>query len=62
MALAFFHLATRHGEIFGIKWLDVDVNNNRVRLWTRKRLGSSKEYDCLHMTSELHSALLDVGI
>jgi integrase len=58
MMLAFLHLAARRGEIFRLTWDDVDFGNCRVRLWTRKRAGSSYEYDWLPMTKELRSSLL----
>ncbi len=57
MLLAFIHLAARRGEIFRLKWSDVDFPNHRVRLWTRKRMGGTFEYDWLPMTGELGRAL-----
>ena len=57
MLLAFLHLAARRGEIFRLKISDLDFENNRVRLWTRKRQGGNFEHDWLPMTSELHQAL-----
>lgn len=58
MLLAFLHLAARRGEIFQLTWSDVDFGNRRVRLWTRKRMGGTYEYDWLPMTSELRKSLL----
>lgn len=57
MFLAFLHLAARRGEIFRLTWSDVDFINNRIRLNTRKRRGSTLEYDWLPMTTELRDAL-----
>ena len=57
MLLAFLHLAGRRGEIFRITWSDVDFGNNRVRLWTRKRIDGTFEYDWLPMTLELRTSL-----
>jgi integrase len=57
MLLAFLHLAARRGEIFKLTWSDVDFGNNRVRLWTRKRMDGTYEYDWLPMTIELRSSL-----
>jgi integrase len=58
MLLAFLHLAGRRGEIFRMTWEDVDFGNNRVRLWTRKRIDGSYEYDWLPMTKELRKSLM----
>jgi integrase len=58
MLLAFLHLAGRRGEIFRLTWEDVDWGNNRVRLWTRKRMGGAYEYDWLPMTKELRKSLM----
>jgi len=58
MLFAFLHLAARRNEIFGLKWDDVDFENNQIRLWTRKRKGGHKEYDWLPMTTELRETLL----
>jgi len=58
MLLTFLHLAARRGEIFQLKWDDVDFSNNRIGLWTQKRKGGNKEYDRLPMTTDLRGALL----
>ncbi|MBI9077681.1 MAG: tyrosine-type recombinase/integrase [Desulfatibacillum sp.] len=58
MLLTFLHLAARRGEVFGIKWSDLDFVNSRVRLWTRKRRGGNLESDWLPITKELKSMLL----
>lgn len=57
MLLCYLHLGARRSEIFRLAWEDVDFDNSRVRLYTRKRRDGSLEYDWLPMTSELASAL-----
>jgi integrase len=58
MLLTFLHLAARKSEVFRIKWSDIDFSNNKIRLWTQKRVGGHREYDWLPMTSDLRKALL----
>jgi integrase len=58
MLLAFLHLGARRGEIFRLQWADVDFPSSRVRLWTRKRMDGTLEYDWLPMTKELRKTLL----
>ena len=58
MLLTFLHLAARRSEVFHIKWSDVDFVDNRIRLWTKKRMGGHKEFDWLPMTTDLRQALL----
>jgi len=57
MLLAFIHLAARRGEIFRLKWEDINFKDNRIRLWTRKRENGSYEYEWLPMTKELSAGL-----
>jgi len=57
MLLAYLHLGARRSEVFRLMWEDVDFENARVRLYTRKRQGGSLEYDWLPMTSGLSEAL-----
>ena len=57
MLLAFLHIAARRSEIFRLTWADVDFGNNRVRLWTRKRMDGTLESDWLPMTEELRKSL-----
>jgi len=59
MLTVLLHLAARRGEVFAMKWSDVDFQGDFVRLWTKKRQGGNKEMDSLPMTSELRKALLD---
>jgi integrase len=58
MLLAYLHLAARRSEVFRMVWDDVDFENARVRLYTRKRRDGSLEYDWLPMTSALSETLL----
>ena len=57
MLLAYLHLGARRSEIFKLCWEDVDFGNSRIRLFTKKRLHGSIEYDWLPMTVELANAL-----
>lgn len=54
---ALLHLAARKGELWRLKWTDVDFPNNQVRLATRKTRGGSWEYSWLPMTPTLREAL-----
>lgn len=56
MLLAFLHLAARRGELFALKWQDIDFVSNRVRLETRKRKDGTLEFDWLPMTNDLRKA------
>lgn len=58
MLLTFLHLAARRKEIFSLTKQDLDFENNRVRLWTKKRKDGTLEYDWLPMTEELKERLL----
>ena len=58
MHLVFLYLAARRGEVFRLKRNDLDFDQNRIRLWTRKRKGGQLEYDWLPMPSELRSNLI----
>ena len=58
MLTAFLHLAARRGEIFRLRWADLDWSNGQVRLFTRKTKDGSWESAWLPMTTELKEALL----
>ena len=53
MLLACLVLAARRGELFRLKVKDLDFENDKVRLWTRKREDGNWEYDWLPMTTKL---------
>jgi integrase len=57
--LAFFYLGARRGEIFRLKWEDVDFGKNQVRLGTYKTAGGSMRFDWMPLAAELKAALLD---
>lgn len=59
MLAVFLYLAARRGEVFRLKWSDVDFATETVRLATRKRKDGSLEYDRLPMVQELKRLLLD---
>jgi len=58
MLLTFLHLAARRGEVFGLRWEDIDFAGSRVRLATKKTRNGSTRLDWLPMTGELRQALL----
>jgi integrase len=57
MLLTLLHLACRRGEAFRMRWDDVNFKDKLVRLWTRKRLNGTFEYEWLPMTKELQKSL-----
>lgn len=59
MLLTFLHTAGRRSEIFRLKVSDLDFENKRLRLSTRKREGGTLEYDWLPMTKELSDNLAE---
>jgi len=58
MLLALFYLGARRGEVFRLKWDDIDFINNLVRLGTAKTKDGSMKYDWLPMAQDLKSSLL----
>lgn len=56
--MTFLHCAGRRGEIWRIKFTDLDFSNDRIRLWTRKRKNGNFQSDWLPMTGDLRKALL----
>lgn len=59
LLLTFLHTAERRGEVFRLRWDDIDFGRSLVRLGTRKRMGGSLEYDLIPMTKELKKVLSD---
>jgi integrase len=57
MLLAVLHLAARKGEVFRLRWDDVDMDGNKVRLVTEKTGGKGQSESWLPMTRELRNAL-----
>jgi integrase len=57
LLLTFLHTAARRGEVFRLKWDDIDFARSLVRLGTRKRMGGALEYDFIPMTQELKDVL-----
>lgn len=58
MLLAFYHTAARRGELFRLKWQDIDFDLNKLRLGTRKRKSGKLEYDWISLFPELKNVLL----
>lgn len=58
MLTAFLHLAARRGEIFKLKWFDLDFTGGQVRLMTKKTRDGSVRADWIPMTDELKQVLL----
>ncbi len=59
MLLTFLHTAARRGELFRLRWGDVDFEDGSVRLFTRKRKDGSMEADWIPMTTDLRDVLLE---
>jgi len=59
MLATFLYLAARRKEVFNLKWNDIDFENSRVRLWTQKRQGGTREFDWLPMIPALSELLLN---
>lgn len=58
MLMTALHTAARRSEIFRLRRQDIDLENDQLRLWTRKRRSGSWEYDWIPLTAALRSELL----
>jgi integrase len=58
--LVLFHTIGRIGEIFRLKWEDINFDRKEFRLWTRKRKGGNCEFDWLPMNKDLEKVLRDL--
>lgn len=58
MLTAFINLAARRGEIFRLKWADVDFREGVVWLTTGKTRDGSVRFDNIPMSEELRQTLL----
>ena len=58
MLLAYLHLAARKSELFRLTWDDVDFEENRLRLYSRKTKDGSWEEAWLPMTDDLRGSLV----
>lgn len=57
MLLTYLHTGARKSELFRLTWEDIDFNNGKLRLWTRKTRDQSLKVRWLDMTTELKSSL-----
>lgn len=55
--LACLHTAARRGELFRLRWPDVDFSAGTIRLGTRKTADGGMQYALVPMTSRLRDAL-----
>lgn len=55
--LFLLHTGARVGEVFRLSWADVDLEQSRVRLGTRKTVDGGMKYAWLPLTSDLRAAL-----
>lgn len=55
--LTVFYTLGRVGEIYRLKWSDLDWEREEIRLWTRKRQGGQMEEDWLPMPEDLRDTL-----
>ena len=59
MLIAFINLAARRGEVFRLKWSDVNFQDRTVRLVTSKTRDGSERSDFVPMSEELRRVLME---
>ncbi|MCK5679311.1 integrase, partial [bacterium] len=57
MLFAYLHLAARKSELFRLSWDDVDFEDEKVRLYTKKTKDGSLEESWLPMSDDLKDSL-----
>jgi integrase len=57
MLLLMLHTGARRGEVFKLKWDDIDFSNQKIRFGTRKTGHGGMEYAWVPMTTELRELL-----
>ena len=57
LLLLLLHTGARRGEAFRLTWDDIDLQNRRIRLGTRKTGHGGMEYAWVRMSTELYEAL-----
>ena len=57
MLVLALHTAARRGEIFRLRWADVDFGRKLIQLGTRKRAGGGMQYDWIPMSDALGGIL-----
>ncbi|MDA3971829.1 MAG: tyrosine-type recombinase/integrase [Desulfobulbaceae bacterium] len=55
--LVMFNTLARKGEVSKLRWEDIDFDQERIRLFTRKRKGGELEEDWLPMTESLQGVM-----
>ena len=56
MLQMYFETAARRAELYKLKWTDVDIERQSIRLWTKKRVGGM-EADLVSISGQLASKL-----
>ena len=59
MLVLALHTAARRGEIFRLRWEDVDFDRGMIQFGTRKRAGGGMQYDWIAMSDALAGILAE---